>query len=359
MSELPVPLPPNDITPADKAQAASAHSRINIPLNLENWRHLDEKLQGNLLWFHQHALDTHMGFKECGRALGYDASTIFKMLHGNYAGSWENINASIQSYRRVVEERGTIQQNVFAENSVSRLIWAGLSYALAANSITLISGDSRSGKTISTEAWRAANNHGRAVMTIAPAYGGTRALLRNISKVVGVNKNLSGESMYDAILRSFNANRMLIIDEAHRLLPSGRRTNPVSLEILRDIHDSTHCGLALIATERFDNELRKGEYMYEQLLGRFGMPVRLPRKLKRADFEPILHQYIVRPSEGVIEAAEQIANARGRLGILVELLKSASRIAAKEQKSVKPRIGEDHFFKACAFRRKMSVGENS
>lgn len=343
-----------DVDASEKAIASSAHARITIPLNLENWKALDQPVQAELLWFHQHALDTKISLRECSEALNYDTSTIFRVLKGTYEGSWDNVLSRIKSYRRIAEERGTIQRNEFVENGISRIIWAGLGYALAANSITLISGESRSGKSAATTAWRDANNHGRSAYVVAPAYGGTIRLLRNIATTVGVNKNVGSMQMYDSIIRAFNPHRMLIIDEAHRLLPGDRRTNPVSLEVLRDIHDATHCGLALVATERFDIELKKSEYMFEQLLGRIGMPVRLPRTIKRADIEPIVRQFIGRPSEKVMEAAGQIANARGRLGILVELLKSASRMAAKEQKTDKPRIAEEHFFKAVAFRRQMS-----
>jgi DNA transposition AAA+ family ATPase len=162
--------------------------------------------------------------------------------------------------------------------------------------------------------------------------------------------------MHDGILRGFNRNRILIVDEAHRLLPGDRRTNPVNLEILRDIHDRTGCALALLATDRFNVELRRSEYMFEQLLGRIGMPIRLPRKIKTADFEAIVKQYVPRPGAKLIAACEQIANEQGRLGILVETLKIASRMAAKELKTDKARVTDEHVFKAMGLRKQM-MGE--
>ena len=128
------------------------------------------------------------------------------------------------------------------------------------------------------------------------------------------------------------------------------------LEVLRDIHDDSHCGLAIISTARFGDELKRSEYMYEQLLGRIGMPVRLPREIKERDYEPIVRQYVTNPGPRLLSAIHQIANEHGRLGILVETLKVASRIAAKEQKSDKPRISQEHVFKAMAIRKEM-MGE--
>lgn len=342
----------NQLATVDKstaAEAASAHARLNIPLNLDNWRALPEETQHALLWFHQHALDARLTLKEAAEALGYDESTLFRALKGTYEGSWKNVASRIASYQRIVENRGTIQVQAFAENSITRLIFAGLDYALANNSVTLIEGESRMGKSISGQRWRDLNNHGRSVFVIAPAFGGTKALLRSIAAAVGVNKNLSVPQMHEAILRAFNRNRILIVDEAHRLLPGDRRSNPVNLEILRDIHDRTGCALALIATTRFGSELRRSEYMFEQLLGRIGMPVRLRAKIKAADILPILTQYIPKPTEQLVSVCLEIANTLGRLGILVETLRVASRIAAK----AKARLAEEHIFKAIAIRRQM------
>jgi DNA transposition AAA+ family ATPase len=332
-----------------QAEASSAHARLNIPLNLDNWKGLEEPLKTELLWFHQHALDARLSLKECAEALGYDTTTVFRVLKGTYEGNWSNVVGAVRSYRKLEETRGTIQRNEFVENEISRMIFAGLDYALANNSITLIIGESRMGKTFIAGEWRNRNNHGRSVLVTAPAYGGTKALLRDVAQSIGVSQNLSVVDMHKAILRGFNKNRMLIVDEAHRLLPGDRRSNPVNLEILRDIHDRTGCGLALLATHRFDDELKKSTYMFEQLLGRVGMPIRLPREIKDADIEPIVRQYVSRPSQGLMAACHEVANRLGRLGILVETLKVASRIAAKRQ----AKLGEEHVFKALALRKKM------
>lgn len=341
------------VSDSDRAEASSAHSRLNIPFNLNNWKSLDDDVRQELSWFHQHALDTGLTLKECAQAINYDVSTAFRAIKGTYEGSWSKIRDAIRSYRRITMERGTIQKNQFVENSVTRLIFAGLNYALANNSITTVEGESRMGKSITARNWRDQNNHGRSVLVIAPAYGGTKALLRDIAHSIGANKNLNVSQMHESILRGFNQNRILIVDEAHRLLPNDRRTNPVNLELLRDIHDRTGCALALLATARFGAELKKSEYMFEQLLGRIGMPIRLPRKLKESDFEAIVRQYVSRPGVKLMAACLDTANSQGRLGILVETLKVASRMAAKEQKSDKPRITDEHVFKAFALRKQM------
>jgi DNA transposition AAA+ family ATPase len=213
----------------------------------------------------------------------------------------------------------------------------------------MIIGESRSGKTVAASLWREENNHGTSVMVTAPPYGGAKTFLRRIAEAVGVSKNQPAAQTVEAIGRAFNRNRILIIDEAHRLMPCDRRTNPTNLEILRDLHDATKCGLALIATQRLDEELRKSLYMYEQLLGRIGMPIRLPGTIKKLDWMPILKQYVKNPGERLINECNLIANSLGRLGILVETLKVASRIASKSKEN----LNEEHVFKAIALRKQM------
>lgn len=338
-----------------QAESNSAHARINIPLNLEKYKTLAPPQAELVIWFHQHALDGSLTLKDCAEALDYDTSTISRILNGIYDGSWKNVCESISSYQRIHTDRGGVQQNEFVENGITKLIFGGLDYAMANNSITMIIGESRFGKTTAARAWRDRNNHGRSVFVTAPAYGGTKALLRDIAQTIGVGKNLSIPAMHDGILRGFNRNRILIIDEAHRLLPGDRRTNPVNLEIIRDLHDRTGCAVALLATQRFDAELKKSEYQFEQLLGRIGMPIRLPRAIKGKDIEPILLQYVRRPSERLQAACAQAANEPGRLGILVETLKLASRISSKAGQKT---ITEEHVFKAFALRKQM-MGEQT
>jgi DNA transposition AAA+ family ATPase len=346
------PSPTSHRPTTDQSTASSAHSRINIPLNVENWARLDQPTQDALLWLHQHLLDSRLSWEEAEAALSYDRSTIFKILKGTYEGSWANVVDRIMSYRRLAAERGAVQRQEFSENGITRLIFGALNYAVANNTITLIEGESRMGKTTSALAWRDANNHGRSVYVVAPAYGGTKALLRDIAAAIGVNKNLSTPQMHEAILRGFNRNRILIVDEAHRLLPNDRRTNPVLLEILRDIHDRTGCALALLSTTRFGAELRKTDYMFEQLLGRIELPVRLKRKVGESDILPILRQFMAQPAEAVVEEAVKIANERGRLGVLIGVLKIASRMVKGKRNGVTQEV----FFKAMTLRNQM-MGE--
>lgn len=328
------PRPTGGITVTQVAEAASAHARINIPLNLHAWRNLPEDIQADLLWFHQTILNDGLDWKAATTALGVHQSTIFRCLKGTYEGNWKNIQGAIRSYRELRAARSRIQQNVYVPNSYYDTIATGLSYALANCSITTISGESRLGKTGAAKHWSKTDGEGRAAFVTAPPIGGVKSLLRTIAGSIGVNKAFSGIQMIEAVYRGFNQNRILILDEAHRCLTSDTRTqNPALIELLRDIHDQTGCGLALIATRRFNERLRKGSYQYEQLIGRVGLPITLRNEVVAKDILPIVDQFLS-ANDDTIDVLLEIANKPGRLGIMVETLKVASRIAANDKRAV-------------------------
>lgn len=340
------------VSKSELAKASSSKSRINVPFNLAHWKGLDDESIDHLAWFHQHALEADLNWKQCEQALNYSQTTIWRALKGEYTGDLSKVIDAIRSYRSIIAERTSIKHAAFRETRITRLVTGGLSYALANNSITRITGESRMGKTASAKYWRDQNNHGRTVFVTAPAYGGGKALLKEIAASLGINRNLASTQMHESILRAFNANRMLIVDEAHRLLPNDYRSNPVLVEILRDIHDRTGCGLALLTTERFNRSMEKSSYQYEQILGRIGMPVQLPRELIWTDIKPIAEQYVTSTPTDLQSELLKIANSPGRLGILCETLKFASRIAEK----TKTALNADSIRTAIKTRRQM-MGE--
>lgn len=324
------------VSKSEQAKASSSKSRINLPFNLANWKDLDEESVDQLAWFHQHALEADLSWKQCESALNYSQTTIWRALKGEYTGDLAKVISAIRSYRTIIAERSAIKNATFIESRLTSLVTGGLSYALANNSITRITGESRMGKTASARFWRDQNNHGRTVFVTAPAYGGAKSLLKEIAQCLGINRNLAAPQMHESILRAFNPNRMLIVDEAHRLLPNDYRSNPVLVEILRDIHDRTGCGLAILTTERFNRSMEKSSYQYEQVLGRIGMPVQLPREILWEDIQGICGQYCKGIPADLQAELVKIANSPGRLGILCETLKFASRIAEKSRIDLVP-----------------------
>lgn len=342
--------PVTDLAPIDRslvAEASSAHSRINIPLNLDNWKSYPQHIQDELLWFHQWILSKNIGWKEAKEAIGYDQTTIFKVLKGMYTGSMEKVARAIHSFRELEEKRGRIKRHEFCRTPISDIVFGALDYALANNTMTMIVGDARVGKSVAAGQWSIVHNHGRAVPVTAPAVGGAKGFLRRIATQVGVNKSQPAADMSDAIFRAFNPNRILIVDQAHWLLPSDpRSSNPGGLNFLIDLYEAKRCAIALLSTKRLPERFEQGAFLYEQIIGRVGQPVLIPSKLNRGDVLPIVRQFVKTPGNELLEILEKMANAPGRLGVVVETLKVASRIASVDKEP----LSEKHVMMAIAMR---------
>lgn len=334
-----------------EAEASSAHSAVNIPINVENWSKLDQPVQDELLWYHQHLLNEKIGWGDIKKTIGYDRSTVYRVLKGTYEGSYENIVERIREYRKSIK---LVQRSEFAENRISKLISSTLDYAVICEGIVEVIGESGQGKTEAGRDWAHRHNSGRTNMVEIPPTGGHRGFLRAMCSKVGANKNQSVIQMEASILRAYSPRRVLILDEAHRLIPTDRRSNPTSIEFIRYLHDTTGVPIGILVTGRFDNQLRKAEYMFEQVIGRIDLRVKLPQEMDYSDYGPMLEQYIEEPSPKIQSVCDEVVNKwEGRMRSLNKLLKFASRIASKKKETME----ESHVFQALAWRDKLQKGE--
>ncbi len=62
-----------------------------------------------------------------------------------------------------------------------------------------------------------------------------------------------------------------------------RSTNPAGLNFLIDLYEVKKCAIALLSTHRLPERFAKGDFLYEQIVGRTGMPWIIPSKIKRDD----------------------------------------------------------------------------
>jgi DNA transposition AAA+ family ATPase len=330
----------------DEQSGPRKRSSINIPLNLDKLARLPEPIRDDVTWFHSYCSAQGYTKEDCVEAISYSWPNIFKLFHGEYEGSLENVCRAIRSFRKTILARSKIQNAEFVPNRNSQLIFNALDYALHANVIALILGETGLSKSISLPVWRDKNNHGKTTLIeLAPGATSSRRIARSVCEGIGASIGKNTDAMWEAIYKAFNPNRMLIIDEAHFLFPHSQ-SNPIPLEALRRLHDRRKCAIALVASYRFGADLQSAKYHFEQLLGRSFTTV-LHDEFEAREVRPILEQYLGRPSEKVLDTALAIANNTlpehpGRLRRLVEVLRLASKIAAKDQ----AKMSEKHFLEA-------------
>lgn len=335
---------------AQTATSLNEDSKINIPLSPNNLQGVPAEYHEDITWFHEHVLEMGFSLVEAGREIRYDSSTVHKVLHGKYQ-SYAKVVRAIRQYKALNAVGATIKANEIVPNSITRLVAAGIDYALANKTMATITGEARMGKTVAAVRWMQDHPDVRVAYVIAHPFGNNMFMARLLA-ALGVKEGLSREDQYTHLVREAKKRRGIIVDDAHRLVPRDRRASATSIEVLRDLYDITGCAIITVATRRFNDQLEKAEYQYEQFLGRVGMPIQLPEVIPAADYMPIVQQYIRNPSADLSAACHRIANSRGRLGILVETLKLSSRIAAKAKQPLR----EEHMAKAIKIRTQMMTG---
>lgn len=350
-------MPNNDaIDKSTRAKASSAHSRINIPLDLNSWRDVPEDQQQVLLWFHQHLLDENITWEQTDTLLvkknggHYNRNTIFKVLKGMHEASLDNFIEAVCSYRDTVKKRAGVKHATFIENDVSKIMFAAFDYAFANNRMQLVIGAAGMGKTTALKEWAHRNNSGRSVYVDCPPFGGNKGFLRAIARKVGVSQNLATPDMLAAVVRAFSPNRILLLDNMHRVVPSDPRSKAVAFDLLQYIFENSGCAIGITATSRIESIMQTTGYIYDQFGGRVGDPIYLHERVQDKAFIPIVEQFLPNPSDQLINALRPIANGAGRLHKLSEHLELAARIAKKK----KERLTERHILMAIKTRTDLS-----
>lgn len=320
-----------------------------IEFDRAKWADLPAEIQDDLVWFFTHARSEKWNQGQCAEAINYDSATISRLLSGTYQGSFENVSEAIQGFRKLVKNRVKIQDADFRANRNTALIHNAFGYALASNSITLIVGETGTSKTSSAENWLADKKNIRRGFLISPSeISPSEGLIKDLAEQLEIPTKNSLFGLRDQIHQKINSNHLVIVDEPGFLLPEDKKDIPIGIEFLRRLHDKRRCAIALLATARFNTDLEKLEWQFEQLLGRIGLIVRLFKQFEESEVLNIVEQYIPNPSKMVIKHCMAIANpdakshCKGHLRTLVERLRLASRIAAEEH----TRVTEATFLKA-------------
>lgn len=283
--------------------------------------------QENLLWLHGYALDMLHGSRSAlVDWLQIDWTTITRIWRGKYEADIGKVMAKIRHQRRKAE---LSRDSGFVETVTTRKIFSVLDAVRETNCIALISGHSGRSKSHAPKEWTRRNNHGRSFYIDCPVTGGLRALLDEIAARTGVNRSKNNADLVDILSRSFDYRHTLIFDEVARLLPA-KSNSIVPIEFIRRLHDTTGCGIVLIATEVFPHAMRgvRLSAWFEQLVGRIEIPLQIPDKVSRREAVEICAAFCKGdPEPDLINMALDVANKTGRVRRLFTLLRHAATIA--------------------------------
>ena len=232
--------------------------------------------------------------------------------------------------------RRAARQKPLVSTIVTERIIEALDYCRDYSAMIYVSGPTGRGKTYTAEYWAAQNNHGRTRYVRVPSDCSRRTLVFTLCRACGVSARGNTADMEANLHKALTPRNVLILDEAGHLLSRSGRPGG-AIELVRDLHDICGCGVALIFTDVYLREVKRGanaDY-FEQFLGRLEFPVEIEKQPRRDEVRAVLRAFIENPDEALVTLALDAARARdGKLRTLFKDLTRASEFAKNKGHSM-------------------------
>ena len=340
-------------SPSTAVAAREDNVNIRVHLDAERLAALPPHVREPIIAFHAEITGSREWiWKRVQDEIGYDSSTMSRVFRGVYTGNHENVARAIAAFFE--KQAAAAAPSEFVRTRIAATIFNAIDYARANHVGALVIGPSRVGKTAAALDYNAARDDRKLPKSVyiqIPPVGGVQAVRSALSSRLGVAPRLAPAIADDRIVRAIGR-RIVIVDEAHRLL-SGGKTGHKSLDYLRWVFDEARCGFCFLATVRFEDALLESRYLFEQFIGRIEAPIRVGESIGPEDWQPIAEQFI--PGGVKTLAAEtlqqlaKIAASSGHLASIVHVMHLAQRDAALRKEA----LADRHVANAIRWRRYM------
>ena len=325
---------------------------IRVQINAEKLAVLPPDVRDPIIAFHAEIIgNPEWNWKRVQEELGYDSTTMSRVFRGKYVGRYDNVVAAIAKF--FDKQAAIAVPSEFVRTRIASTIFNAIDYARANRVGALVIGPSRVGKTAAALDYNAGRDDRKMPKSVyiqIPPVGGVQAVRSALSARLGVAPRLTPAVADAGIARAIGRTRVVIVDEAHRLLASGKSGHK-SLDYLRWVFDEAGCGFCILATVRFENSLLESRYMFEQFIGRIEAPIRVGESIGPEDWQPIADQFIPGGckalSSDTVQALSKIAASSGHLASIVHVMHLAQRDAGHRKET----IADRHVANAIRWRR--------
>jgi len=303
-----------------------------------------------LLALFRWCIDTRhpMAKPDAARRLGTSDSLLYKLYNGIYKsadgrpmGPSADLVKNIQEFLKLELERYEAGETLFVLTPTAKKICTTCDLARESGTIIFMWGPPHIGKSWTLERWYTPrNNHARTIYVRMKAASGLGGMVRRIADALGISDKSNTADLIERIKRALGPNTLLILDECHLLAHTYRRGSfHVCMEVIREIHDETGCGMVLCWT--ILNDVKAASQKELQQLWRRGVhKVPLPMMPTKADLTAILEhnglQFPARELEVTVgrisdrpyEVLRQVAKNEA-LKAITERLRYARKLANK------------------------------
>ena len=205
-----------------------------------------------------------MTWKEAAEFYELDSAEMSRVWRGKAMNDAE-VDRALKAFAVVREASGKNARPQFAPTSMARKIHHALDRAIELSDsgeggFVFIGADAGSGKSTVQRAWAAENNHGRSCYWQTDRVGGIKHIVQQLAALNNVNTYISYNDMIGRVALCFDDRRILLVDDAHKLL-EGNTKNMPKLEYFLGLADTTHCVIVFSAAlDRFGAALSETNY---------------------------------------------------------------------------------------------------
>lgn len=351
-------------------------SGINIGGNTvtQCTEHLPEQQRLLLRWLHTHARENRWTWEDLVKAVAFSSTTWYRIWTDKFrypkgeekAGERMPIDkqcAAVGRYKKIVEQREAVAQAGFIETTVWKRVEWVCRRAFVRQKIGFIYGESQIGKSTCSREFGRRNNHGQTTVVELPPAAGVQLMTREIARALHVSAATCFEKLIEDCAAALDESKLLIVDEVHRVFTTYQKTSVMRcLDVLRWLHDKTRCGLVLIGTNVFRDELSRGQFsQYLKQLRRRGLiELQLPSVPPREDLDVMAKHFGLDPEqhdsfecEFMVEGKKKLVSVHSEevmlriaksdgFGKYIIRLQDAAELAANKKQA----LSWEHFVKA-------------
>ena len=311
--------------------------------------------------------------EDAAQRLGFSTAMLYQLFTGRYRNPDKTLKRPSEEFLKAVHEflkleseRCTMGKNDFVMTPTAKRICTAFDLARESQTIVFLWGPSQIGKTWAAEKFYTPNNnHGRTIYCRMNAATGVIGLLRTMARAIGIAETSNGGDLIRRIKNATSPNTLWILDELHLLANTYRKGSFfAAMEIIREIHDESHCGMAWLFTI-LDDVKAASQKELQQCWRRGVHKVPLPLMPTKGDLAAILkHHGLDFPAArleitvgGITERPYEILRQQAKdngLKVITERLRYAHKLADRSNAKT---MTWDHFVEAHLLISKQAVQE--
>jgi DNA transposition AAA+ family ATPase len=268
---------------------------------------------------------------DLAKELNSNSTQVSKYLSGKPEGDVEKMESTIEDVLKSAARRMQATAVTLFECEATKKVAAALEMIRKTNDIGLIHGPAGVGKTCAATHYLH-NNPSAVMLTVTKWTGSAQGLARTMFAAAETRGWKHNKTMSAWLVERFAAsNRLIIVDNAHRLTTGGR-------EWLFDFHDATLVPIALVGNPEILNGIKTND----QQFSRIGLCREIKMKDPKQVARNLLSQIAPGAKESIDDMAEKITEERGHARALKKHLLLLPEMLAKSKGDFRQAIAMAH-----------------